>query len=180
MKKQLAVSAVLIVLLGALPQARRAQVPWPGDDRKLGFFVGSWSVEAEIKAGNGYGAPVGRYTFTEKYGWRPGEFLLKTTRDDRPPGGSAWHDYTFGYFITTRKYSVIGRHPITGVLVSGDGINEGDTWTFATVGYLGNLKYVYERCTLNVTSRDAYTMKCDTSPDKATWTSAFEAKATRR
>jgi hypothetical protein len=179
MKQRLALSAVVVVLLSACGQARVTQVQWPTDPGKLAFFIGKWSVEGDVKAGNGYGAPAGRYTYTEKYEWRPGEFLVKMTRTGQGPAAEIRHDVLLGYHLTTRQYSLIASDLMTGSLVSGTGTNEGDTWTFVNLGYLGAGRYVHERCMLTAPTEDSFTVRCETSPDAQTWSPSFEGKATR-
>jgi hypothetical protein len=178
MKRQLALAAG-VVLLSACGQVRVTNVSWPVDPGRLAFFIGKWSVEGEMKGGNAYGAPAGRYAYTEKYEWRPGEFVVKLTRSGTGPGADVRHDLLLGYEITRRQYSLIGSDLTTGALVSGSGTNDGDTWTFVTLGNLGAGRYFHERCAITVTSERTFTERCESSPDTRTWSPSFEAKATR-
>jgi hypothetical protein len=179
MKRLVALVAPGVVLLSALVQAQTVQAPWPTDPGKLAVFIGKWSVEGDMKTDNSYGAPAGRYTYTEKYEWRPGEFLVKVTRTGQGPGADISHSMMLGYYVTTGQYSLIGSDLMTGAVVSGTGTNEGDTWTFANLGSLGAGRYFHERCTLSVTSETSFSVKCETSPDSRTWSTSFEGKATR-
>ena len=179
MKWHVALSAVVVVLVSACGSVSVTQVPWPADPGKLAFFIGKWSVEGDMRDGNAYGAQAGRYTYTEKYEWRPGEFLVKLTRTGQVSGADFAHDVLLGYQITTKQYTLIGSDLMTGAPVSGSGTNEGDTWTFATIGHLGAGRYFHGRCTLTVTSERSYSQRCESSPDAQTWTPSFEAKATR-
>jgi len=179
MKRLLSVSAVIAVAFSALVQARTAQGPWPSDYGRLAAFIGTWSVEGDMQPGNALGAPAGRYSYTEKYRWRPGEILVQMNREGRGPAGQIRHEVTLGYFLTTRQYSLIGTDLMTGTLVSGTGTVEADSWTFLNIGYLGNGRYFHERCRLNFTSASAYIVRCDTSTDSRNWLPSFEGKATR-
>ena len=191
MKRHVALSVVLVVLVSALgqaqanqqaqtyQQAQTSQAPWPTDPGKLAVFIGKWSVEGDMKDGNAYGAPAGRYTYTEKYEWRPGEILVQMTRTGQGPGADIRHSVLLGYFVTTRQYSLIGSDLMTGAVVSGTGTNEGDNWTFVNIGQRGAGRYFHERCTLTIESDDAFGVKCETSPDASTWSSSFEGKARR-
>jgi hypothetical protein len=179
MKQQTVCSVVLVLIISAAVQAQSSRTPSLQDEGKLGFFIGTWSVEAEIKPGNAYGAPAGRYTYTEKYQWRPGGLLVQLRRSGHGPGGAIDQDVTLGYYLTTKQYSMIGRDLITGALMSGTGINDGDTWSFVDIAHLGQGRYVHERCTLTTTRVTAYTVKCETSPDAQRWTASFEGQATR-
>jgi hypothetical protein len=178
--KRHTIAAALVVSLAAAAQAQTAQGPWPMDDSKLGDFIGSWSVEGDVKAGNSYGAPAGKYTYTEKYSWRPGNLLVNVERNGQGPAGKISHSILLGYHLTTKQYSLIGRDWITGALVNGTGTTKGDSWTFLSIGYLGDGKYFHQRCAMSVTPRSSYSVRCDTSPDGKTWTRAFEGGATRR
>lgn len=179
MKRLVALVAPGVVLLSALVQAQTVQAPWPTDPGKLAVFIGKWSVEGDMKADNAYGAPAGRYTYTEKYEWRPGEFFVQMTRSGQGPGAEVRHGALLGYSVTTQQYSLIASDLMTGMLASGTGTNEGDTWTFVNLGQLGAGRYFHERCTLSVTSETSFTVKCETSPDAGTWAPSFEGKATR-
>ena len=182
MKRHVALSAVLVVLLSALVQAQTSQASpptWPADPGKLAVFIGKWSVEGDMKDGNAYGAPTGHYTYTEKYEWRPGEILVQMTRTGQGPKADISHSVMLGYYVTTRQYSLIGSDLMTGAVVSGTGTNEGDTWTFVNSGNLGAGRYFHERCTLKVESESSFSVKCETSPDSRTWSTSFEGKATR-
>jgi hypothetical protein len=179
MKQSLSVAAVLAVLLSSLVQARSPQAPWPSDYGRLAAFIGTWTVAGEMSAGNAYGAPAGRYTYTERYRWRPGEILVQMNREGRGPAGALRHEVTLGYFLTTRQYSLIGTDLMTGTSVLGTGTVESESWTFHNMGYLGNGRYFHERCRLNFTSADAYTVRCDSGPDGRTWSPSFEGQATR-
>ena len=186
MKRHVALAAVVVVLLSPVAQAQQMnqqpqtpQAPWPTDPGKLSVFIGKWSVEGDMKDGNAYGAPAGRYTYTEKYEWRPGEILVQMTRTGQGPAAEIRHDVMLAYYVTTRQYSLISSDPITGALVSGTGTNEGDKWTFVNIGHLGAGRYFHERCALTVDSESSFTVKCETSPDASTWSTSFEGKATR-
>ena len=168
-----------VVLRSACGELRVTTVQWPVDPGRLAFFIGKWSVEGDMKAGNAYGSAAGRYTYTEKYEWRPGEFLVKLTRSGQVSGADFAHDMLLGYEVTRRQYTLIGTDLITGATVSGSGTTEGDTWTFVTIGHLGAGRYFHERCTLTVTSERSYSQRCESSPDARSWTTSFEAKATR-
>lgn len=132
-----------------------------------------------MQPGSAYGAPAGRYTYTERYRWRPGEFLVQMNREGRGPAGAILHEVLYGYYLTTRQYSLIGSDLVTGTSVLGTGTVEADSWTFLNIGYLGNGRYFHERCRLNFTSADAYTVRCDSGPDGRSWSPSFEGQATR-
>jgi hypothetical protein len=180
MKRRTGLAAVLVLFLSACgPPVVNVREPWPTDPAGLAVFLGSWSVEGEMRPDNAYGVPAGRYAYVETYDWRPGEFLLQMDRDGQGPGGEIRHTFTLGYHLTTRSYSLMGTDLTTGVVSSGAGTNDGDVWRFQTVAYLGNLEYVHERCTVTVASPRTYTMQCEASPDGTTWSPAYDAKATR-
>jgi len=179
MKRNGVLSALLVVLVSSTIHAQTSQAAWPTDPGKLAVFIGKWSVEGDVKEGNGYGAPAGRYTFTEKYEWRPGEFFVLMTRSGQGPGAEVRHSALLSYSVTTRQYSSIASDLMTGMLASGTGTNEGDTWTFVNIGQLGAGRYFHERCTLTVSSATTYSVRCETSPDAQTWSPSFEGKATR-
>jgi hypothetical protein len=110
-----AVCSVLVVLLsGCGPAYIPHREPWPTDPGALAAFLGEWSGEGEVRAGNAHGAPAGRYTYTERYDWRPGDFLLEMRRTGQGPAGEIRHSLTLGYHVTTRQYSLMGTDLMTG------------------------------------------------------------------
>src|SRR5262245_18910586 len=101
MKRNLIVISALVVLCSAFLQA---QAPKPGPDhKKLGVFLGSWSMDAEYKAGNSYGVPAGKVTQTERFQFMPGELFLQMNRDGKGPEGEIKHLLIIGYDSTSKK-----------------------------------------------------------------------------
>ena len=180
MRKQIAFAGVLAVIGSMLVQAQTAQAPKPGPEhKKLGVFLGSWSVDGEFKPGNGYGSPAGKTSVVERYQWMPGEFFLQMNRDGKGPAGEIKHMIIFGYDSVAKRhmgtwYELIGGGTIPATLT-----NTGNTWLWSGTGHTSQGKAFQERCTVAVVPNASYTVKCETSADGKTWSSSFEGKGTK-
>jgi hypothetical protein len=180
MKRQIAPVSVLVFACSMLAQAQAPQAPKPtAEHKKLAGFIGSWTVEAEAKPGNGYGAPTGKYTFVERYQWWPGEFFLQMNREGKGAGGDVKDSLIFGYDRTAKKYSLAFFDLSSGASRSGTGTNNGNTWTWAVNGRAADGKSFQERCTISLVPNVSYAVNCDTSPDGTNWSPAFEGKAAK-
>ena len=180
MKRQITFVGVLVVAFSMLVQAQAPQTSKPtAEHKKLAAFIGSWSIDGEVKPGNGYGAAPGKYPHTERYQWLPGEFFLQMNREGKGPSGDFKHNLIFGYDPGTKKYSVAFFDLTGGGSMSGTGTNNGNTWMWSNNGHTADGKPFQERCTVTLVPNASYTVKCDTSPDGKTWSPSFEGKATR-
>lgn len=163
MRRQITLG-VLVVVCSIAVEAQAPQTSKPSaEHRKLGAFVGAWSVDGEVKPGNGYGAPAGKYTQVERFQWLPGEFFLQMNREGKGPGGEHRHTLIFGYDVGAKKYSLAFFDLTGGGSLSGTGENNGNTWTFSNTGRTGDGKRYQERCTVTLVPNASYTVNCETS-----------------
>ena len=180
MKKRMTLVEVLVVVCSILVQAQTAQAPKPGPDhKKLGVFLGSWSLDGEFKPGNGYGFPAGTVSVVERFQWMPGEFFLQMNRDGKGPGGEIRHMIIFGYDSVAKKHTGTWYDLTGGGSISATFANTGNTWLWSGSGHTPDGKPYQERCITTVVPNTSYTLKCDTSSDGKTWSPSYEGKATR-
>ena len=178
--KQILFSWVFGVISLAVVHAQPAQTPKPGPEhKKLGMFLGTWSLEGEFKSGNGYGIPAGKVAVVEKFQWMPGEFFLQMNRDGKGPAGEVKHMIIFGYDSITKKYTGAWFNLLGGGSIAASLTNSGNTWIWTGSGHTADGKLFQERCTCTVVPNASYTVKCDTSPDGKTWSPSFETRATK-
>ena len=180
MKRQPTLSGVLVVVCSMLVQAQTAQTPKPGPEhKKLGVFLGSWSIDGEFKSGNGYGFPAGKVIQVERFQWIPGEFFLQMNRDGKGPGGEIKHMIIFGYDSVARKHTGTWYDLNAGESISATFTNTGNTWLWSGSGHTPDGRAYQERCTVAVVPNASYTVKCETSSDGKSWSASYEGKATR-
>ncbi len=62
----LVVAVLFTAAVAAQAQEKKMEAPKPGPEvKKLGYFVGSWKSEGELKE-NPFGMPAGKYASTDK------------------------------------------------------------------------------------------------------------------
>ena len=178
-KREVALVGVLVVVSSMLAYTQGSQAPKPGPEhKKLAVFLGSWSVDGELKPGNGYGVLAGKVSVVERYQWLPGEFFLQMNRDGKGAAGEVVrHMWIHGYDTVAKKYTGQFFELTNGFSASGTAINNGNTWTWSNNGHAPDGKAFQERCTVTVVPNASYTYKCETSTDGKTWSPSFEGKA---
>ena len=97
MKRTLAVCVVLAVGgLQVLSAAIAQQAPAPGpENKKLGYFVGKWTTEGELKASPM--GPGGKITSTDTCEWFDGGFAVICRSDGTTPMGPSKSVGIMGY-----------------------------------------------------------------------------------
>jgi len=180
MKRQITLAGVLVVVGSMLVQAQTAQAPQPGPEhKKLGVFLGSWSIDGELKPGNAYGVPAGKVSEVERFQWLPGEFFLQMHREGTGPAGEIKHMIIFGYDVVAKHHTATQYILTGGGAMSATFTNTGNTWLWSGSAHTPDGKAFQERCTITVVPNASYTVQCDNSFDGKTWSPSFEAKATR-
>jgi hypothetical protein len=172
--------SLVVAVCWVLGQVQAPQAAQPGTDlKKLGVLVGTWSVDGEIKPGNGYGQPAAKVNVVERYQWLPGEFFLEMSRQGKAGTDTVQHKWIFGYDTIAKKYMGQFFDLASGASSSATGTNNGNTWTWLSEGRSVDGKPNHERCTTTIVSAASLTVKCDTSADGKTWSPSFEAKAAK-
>ena len=179
--REITLVGILAVVYSMMVFAQGSQAPKPGlEHKKLAVFLGSWSVDGELKPGNGYGVPAGKVSVVERYQWLPGEFFLQMNRDGKGAAGEVVrHMWIFGYDAVAKKHTVQFFELTNGLSASGTATNNGNTWMWSNNGRAPDGKAFQERCTITVVPTSSYTLKCETSADGKTWLPSFEGKATK-
>jgi len=171
---------LIVVLMSAVAVAQMAP-PSPAPElKKLDYFTGDWTIEANIGSGPWGGG--GKFTATGTGEWMKGGFFLVSHSDfSLPPemGGSGTGLSVRSYdpekkVYTDETFNNDGRHEImTGTL-------NGDTWTWTGEANYGGMM-IQQRLTLKVTSPTSYTSKYEVSADSgATWMPFWEGKGNKK
>lgn len=154
--------------------------PKPGaEHKKLEVWVGTWSTQGEVKSGNGYGVPAGKFSRTDQFRWLPGGFFLQHTRDGKGPENEIHHMSMVGYSPTLGKYTWTWFDLASPASASFTMTSSGDRWVTTGGGTSRAGKAFQERCTNDFLATGSITFTCATSPDGKTWTASLEGKATK-
>ena len=110
--------------------AAEQQAPKPGPEHKrLGYFVGNWTTEGEMKP-SAMG-PGGKTTATDKCAWFEGGFAVVCNTDGKTPMGPSKALGILGYSSEEKVYTYSGvdNSGMTMATVP-RGTVQGDTWTY--------------------------------------------------
>src|SRR5262245_38130638 len=92
------------LMIGFCPNLFHAQSAKPGPEQsKLAGFLGVWSMDGEIKPGNSYGVPAGKFSQVERYEWMPGGFFLQMNREGKGAQGEFKHIWIYSYDPVLKK-----------------------------------------------------------------------------
>jgi hypothetical protein len=176
MMKRIAGSGIAVVVLGSLALAQPPGPPKPGAEQKaLGYFVGKWKTEADMKA-SPFG-PAGKMTSTDNCEWFTGNFQVVCKSDGKGPTGAMTSMGILSYDSNAKAYKYYGFDSM-GMGDLATGTKSGGTWTFtSTIDMQG--KKIHSRFTITEGGPTAYTFKWESSADGKTWASVLEGKSTK-
>ncbi|HUK25089.1 MAG TPA: DUF1579 family protein [Terriglobales bacterium] len=175
--KRVAFAALPVLVLAALSAFGQMPMPKPGPEvKKLDYFVGSWTMEGEMKPGPM--GPGGKFTGSETDEWMPGGFFLEAHEEFKTPMGDGTAKAFMGYDTEGKMYTY-HSFASTGESENSTGMLEGDTWNWTSDEKMGGqtLKGKYSLTMLSPTS---YSFKFEVSPDGTTWNTVMEGKATKK
>ena len=131
------------------------------EDRKLGYFVGKWAHEGEIKASS-FG-PAGKFTYTERCDWFAGRHALVCRSKGKVPEGRMTGLSLISWNAAEKAYAYFEINS-TGEVIYSRGTARGATWTWKNAGKrLLNGKPVRTRMTVKQVSRNLATYKLELS-----------------
>jgi hypothetical protein len=176
MKRLIVVSSLGVLVLGGVVRAQAPPAPKPGAEHKpMGYFVGKWKSEGEMKAGPM--GPGGKLTSTDTCEWFAGGFHVVCRGEGTGPMGKMSSIGVIGYSQADKAYTFYGIDNMgTGELAHGQ--KSGGTWTYTSTSNFAGQTF-QSRYTITETSPTAYTFKWESSMDKKTWMVVMEGKATK-
>ena len=174
-KVSTAMAVAFCVAFAARAQAPEKK-PTPSlEQKRLGFFVGTWNQEGELKGGAA--GAGGKVSGNETCEWFTGGFHVVCRSSGSGPMGSFKGLSFLTYSADDRSYYFQGIDSM-GQADSGKGTLDGKTWTFSSEEKMGG-KLIHSRYTMTETSPSTYIAKWEMSEDGQNWISAMEMKATK-
>ena len=177
--------AIILLAAGALSvaglqslAAQAPQAPKPGPEQaRLGYFVGKWTTEGEMKPGPM--GPGGKTTSSDTCEWFEGKFTVICRGEGTSPMGPTKSIGILGYSPEEKVYTYYGvdNSNMTMATVP-KGKLQGDTWSYTDESLMGGQK-VKMRVTIKELSPTAYTFKMEMQGPDGKWAPAMESKSTK-
>jgi hypothetical protein len=173
--KTFVLCGVGLVALVAVTLAQ-APAPKPGAEQKaLGYFVGKWTSEGELKAGPlGSG---GKMTGTDNCEWFTGGFQVVCRGEGQGPMGTMTSLGVMAYSGPDKAYTYYGIDNL-GSSELAKGRKSGATWTYTSTSSVSGQTF-QSRYTIVEMPPASYTFKWESSPDGTKWSTLAEGKATK-
>lgn len=161
---------------GAMVHAQAPAPPKPGAEQKaLGYFVGKWTSEGELKPGPL--GPGGKMTSHDDCQWFEGGFQVVCQGKGSGAMGSMTSLGVMAFSPADKKYTFYGIDSM-GMSELSTGEKKGSTWVFGSNSNVGGQSFK-SRYTIVETSPTSYTFKWESSPDGTKWSTLMEGKATK-
>ena len=169
------VSAAGLQFAGA--EAQQAPKPTP-EQARLGYFVGKWKAEGEVKPGPM--GPGGKFTSTDDCKWFEGQFSVICRSEGTMPTGQSKSLGILGYSTEEKVYTYYGVDNTNMTMASvPKGTLQGDTWTYTDEGMMGGKK-VKSRVTIKELSSTSYSFRMEMQGPDGKWASVMESKNTKQ
>lgn len=176
-----ALGAYAVMALAGLQvaAAQAPEAPKPGPEhQRLGYFVGKWKAEGEIKPGPM--GPGGKFTSTDNCEWFEGRYSVVCRSEGKMPMGSSKSIGILGYNTEEKVYTYYGVDNSNMTMASvPKGTLKGDTWTYTDEGTMGGKK-MKSRVIIKELSPTEYTFKMDMQGPDGKWASVMESKNTKQ
>jgi Protein of unknown function (DUF1579) len=159
--------------------AQTAPAPKPGPEHeRLGYFVGKWTTEGEMKPGPM--GPGGKLTSSDTCEWFEGGFAVVCRGEGTTPMGPNKSLGILGYSTEEKAYTYYGvDNSMMSMTSVPRGTLTGDTWTYTDESQMGGQK-VKSRVTIKELSPTAYTFTMELQGPDGKWTPLMESKSTKK
>jgi Protein of unknown function (DUF1579) len=177
LKAILALAAVSSVAgPAAVAQAAPPQKPLP-EHQRLGYFVGRWKSEGEIKPGPM--GPGGKVTATDTCEWYEGQFTVICRSEGQGPSGPSKSLGILGYSVEDKAYTYYGVDNSSMIMSSvPKGTVSGKTWTYTDESSMGG-QPVKSRVTIMEESPTAYTFRMEIQGPDGKWMPMMQSRSTK-
>ncbi len=172
------VTMVLVVSSGVAWAQGPGGPPAPGPEHKrLGYFVGTWSSEGDVKP-NPF-MPAGKMTSNDTCEWFEGKFAVVCKYNGAGPMGPTKGLGIMGYSTEEKAYIYYGldNSPMAMATVP-RGTVQGGAWVYNDESRMGG-KMMKSRYSMNELSPTAYTFKWEMMGEGG-WQTIVEGKATKK
>ena len=175
----LGICAVLTLACLRIVAAQEQQPPKPGPEHeKLGYFVGKWNAEGEVKPGPM--GPGGKMKTTDTCEWFEGHYSVICRSEGTTPTGPSKSIGILGYSTEDKAYTYYGVDN-SGMTMSSvpKGIRQGNTWTYTDEGTMGGQKYK-SRVVIKELSPSSYSFKMEMQGPDGKWMPMVESRNTKQ
>jgi len=178
MRRSLVVAVGIVLASGLTLAQTPTEAPKPGPEhKKLGYFVGKWNTEAEMKA-NPF-MPAGKMTSRDTCEWFDGGFAVVCKYDGKGSMGPTKGLGILGYNADDKAYTYYGLDSGPTIMASvPHGTLQAGTWVYSDESKMGG-KMVKSRYTIKETSPSSYTFKWEMVGEDGAWQTLSEGKATK-
>lgn len=168
--------ALLAAQAQAQAQSQTAETPQPGPEvEKLGYFVGAWMMEAELKE-SALG-PASKVNGRDMCRWMPGKFFVTCRLEHKGPMEPVMALGVLGYDADKKVYTSASYNNL-GVTETANGAFENGTWTWSSDRILGG-KPVKSRIVMSDTTPSGYKVRWETSDNGKTWRTRMTGNVTK-
>lgn len=166
---------LLFIVLGSFSSAQMGP-PTPAPElKRLDYFVGTWTMEADMKA-SAFG-PAGHMTETEKAAWMDGGFFMVINADFKSSMGNGSGVAYMGYNSEDKVYTYDAFNSM-GEAEHAKGTVAGDTWTWTSDNKVGG-KIIHGRYSIKELSPASYSFKFEMAGADGTFATIMEGKSTK-
>jgi hypothetical protein len=188
MKKLFAVTLVSCLALAGAARAQnekkeekkadqKMEMPKPGPEhKKLGYFVGTWHMDADMKPGPM--GPGGKMTGTSNCSWFSGNYTVVCKDEGKSPMGAMKGMGIISYDREEKKYTYYGLDNM-GMAEHAYGNVENDVWTYTNEGKMNGKAYKGRYSMTNL-KPDSYDFKYEMSEDGSAWNTVMEGSYHRQ
>jgi Protein of unknown function (DUF1579) len=174
--KRTAAAAGLIVIGLARYGLAQSPPPKPGPEHKaMGYFVGKWTGEADVKPGPM--GPGGKMTSADTCEWFGDGFHVICRGEAKGPMGAMKTIGILSYGAADKAYKFYGLDSM-GMAELSSGTKAGSTWTFSAESNIGG-QIFKSRYSIVEVSPTSYTFKWEASADGTKWATLVEGKASK-
>jgi hypothetical protein len=147
------------------------------EHEKLGYFVGKWTMEGELKETPM--GPGGKLTAKDNCEWFEGKFAVVCHTTGTSPMGSTKGIGILGYSPEEKAYSYYGLDNSGQVQMTVPrGSRDGEVWTFTDESKMGG-KMIKSRYIIKEVSASEYTFKWEIQTDDGKWAEVLSGKETK-
>jgi hypothetical protein len=174
------VAAALFVVSSGIAFAQApGGPPAPSPEQKrLGYFVGHWTTEADVKP-NPF-MPAGKMISQDTCTWFAGEYAVVCTSEGTSPMGPAKALGIMGYSSEEKVYTYYGvdNSPMAAVSVAKGSFEKG-TWTYTDEEMMGG-KTVKSRYVIKEESPRSYLFSWGMLGEDGAWKTIVEGRSSKK